>query len=129
VFFFNQDLARDFIYRVKQSAQLASKMRFAAAQWVGMLETGAWLRHGAHANAMANRLAAALRPVTQLKFIAEPEANGVFVEMPPAVVEALWARGWHFHRFIGEHGYRFMCSWATSPETIDRFAVDLRAVV
>jgi threonine aldolase len=129
VVFFNRDLAREFIYRVKQSAQLASKMRFAAAQWVGMLETGAWLQHGAHANAMAARLAAALRPVSQLKFIAEPEANGVFVEMPPALAEALWAHGWHFHRFIGEHGYRLMCSWATTPETVDRFAADLRALL
>jgi len=23
------------------------------------------------------------------------------------------ARGWHFYPFIGEHGYRLMCSWST----------------
>jgi len=129
VVFFNRELAREFDYRVKQSAQLASKMRFATAQWVGMLETGAWLKHAAHANAMAARLAAALRPLPQLKFIAEPEVNGVFVEMPRAVAESLGAQGWHFHRFIGEHGYRLMCSWATAPETVDRFAADLRTAL
>ena len=127
VVFFHPEPAVEFAYRIKQSAQLASKQRFAAAQWVGMLETGAWLRHAAHANAMAQRLAAALRPLPRLKFIAEPAANGVFVELPAAAAEALWARGWHFYRFIGDHGYRLMCSWATAPETVDRFAAELRA--
>jgi threonine aldolase len=64
-----------------------------------------------------------------LNLIAEPGANGVFVELPPAVVAKLRAHGWHFHRFIGEHGYRLMCSWATPPEAIDRFAADLRAAM
>lgn len=127
VVFFDRERAREFEYRVKQGAQLASKQRFAAAQWCAMLEDGAWLRHAAHANAMARRLADALRAVPGLKFIAEPEVNGVFLELPPAIAEALWARGWHFYKFIGEHGYRLMASWATPPETIDRFAAELRA--
>jgi len=129
VIFFNPELAREFDYRVKQAGQLASKMRFAAAQWVGLLESGAWLRHAGHANAMAQRLASALRPLPRVKFLVEPEANGVFVELPLPTVEKLWAQGWHFHRFIGEHGYRLMCSWATAPETVDRFATDLRAAL
>jgi threonine aldolase len=129
VVFFNKELARDFEYRVKQSAQLNSKQRFAAAQWIGSLETGAWLRHATHANTQAQRLAAGLRAFPQIRFIAEPEVNGVFVELPSAIAEALWARGWHFHRFIGDHGYRLMCSWATKPETVDRFLADVSAVL
>jgi threonine aldolase len=129
VVFFNRELAREFDYRVKQAAQLASKQRFASAQWVGMLETGAWLKHAAHANAMTQRLAAALRPLPQLKFITEPAVNGLFVELPAAAAEKMWARGWHFYRFIGEHGYRLMCSWATTPEIVDQFATELRAVL
>jgi len=127
VVFFNPEPAREFAYRVKQAGQLDSKMRFAAAQWCGMLEGGAWLRHAAHANTQALKLAAALRPLPGVRLIAEPGANGVFVELPDAVVTSLRARGWHFHRFIGEHGYRLMCSWATPPEAIDRFVADLRA--
>ena len=126
VVFFNRKFARDFQYHVKQGAQLASKQRFSAAQWAGMLETGAWLRHAAHANAMAQKLAAALRPLSPLKFVAEPEVNGVFVEMPAPLAEALWARGWHFYRFIGDNGYRLMCSWATTPESIDHFVAEVK---
>ncbi len=125
VVFFNRDLAREFEYRVKQAGQLASKMRFASAQWCGMLEGGAWLKHAAHANAVAQKLAAGLRGAGA-KLLAEPEVNGVFVELTPATVAALEARGWHFYRFIGEHGYRLMCSWATPAETVDRFVADLR---
>jgi len=129
VVFFNPDHARGFEFRVKQAGQLAAKQRFASAQWCAQLEGGAWLRHAGHANAMARRLATALRTFPHVKLIAEPEANGVFVELPRAAVEALWARGWHFHRFIGEHGYRLMCSWATAPADVDRLVNELRAVL
>ena len=61
VVFFDRALSAEFDYRCKQAGQLASKMRFMAAQWVGMLETGAWLRHAGHANAMAQRLEPGLR--------------------------------------------------------------------
>src|SRR5688500_8243347 len=59
--FFDKHLARHFAFRRKQSGQLASKMRFLAAPWVGVLRDGAWLRHAAHANAMAAKLEAGLR--------------------------------------------------------------------
>ncbi|HVU23144.1 MAG TPA: low specificity L-threonine aldolase [Opitutus sp.] len=127
VVFFNRELAREFEYRVKQSGQLASKMRFAAAQWVGALRDGAWLRHAAHANACARRLADGLRPLAALRLLFEPAVNGVFVEMPPAVFDALTARGWHFYKFIGEHGYRLMTSWATTEAEVDAFIADARA--
>jgi threonine aldolase len=45
VLFFDRSLATDFDYRCKQAGQLASKMRFLSAPWVGMLESGAWLRN------------------------------------------------------------------------------------
>ena len=129
IVFFNREHARDFDYRVKQSGQLASKMRFASAQWCGMLESGAWVRHAAHANAMAQKLAAALRAVPGVKLIGAPAVNSVFVELPPATYAALNTRGWHFYKFIGEHGYRLMCSWATPAAAIERFVADVKAAV
>jgi len=129
VVFFNRELARDFDYRVKQGGQLASKLRFAAAQWSAVLRDSAWLRHAAHANALARRLADALRPLPGLTLLADVEVNAVFVEMAPPVHAALTARGWQFYRFIGEHGYRLMCSWATTPETVDAFVADTKAVL
>jgi len=128
VVFFDPELAREFDYRVKQSGQLASKMRFAGAQWAAVLRDGAWLRHGAHANAMARKLAAGLRRLGYT-LLAPVDANGVFVEVLPAVARALARRGWYFHRFIGAHGYRFMCSWDTRDEDIAALLADANAAV
>jgi threonine aldolase len=129
VVFFNRDLAKEFEYRVKQGGQLASKMRFAAAQWNAMLSDGAWLRHAKHANAMAQKLAAGLRTIPTIRLAVEPQVNGVFVELAPAVFESLTAKGWFFYPFIGEHGYRLMCSWATTDAEVDMFLGDLNEVI
>src|SRR5581483_9032991 len=56
-------LAQDFLYVRKQSMQLASKMRFLAAQFDALLSDELWLRSAAHANAMAARLADAVNAV------------------------------------------------------------------
>jgi threonine aldolase len=126
VVFFNRELAREFEYRVKQAGQLASKMRFAGAQWAAVLRDGAWLRHAAHANRMAQHLAEGLVALGCPR-VAPTEANGVFVEMAPNQVAALEAKGWHFYRFVGEHGYRLMCSWATTEAEVAAFLADARA--
>jgi threonine aldolase len=124
VVFFDPQLAVEFDYRGKQGAQLASKMRFQTSQWVGVLESGAWQRHAAHANASAARLAALLHSQLGLSPLRPVEANAVFIELEPAVADAMATAGWHFHR-MGEAGYRLMCSWATRPEDLETFVRDL----
>jgi threonine aldolase len=126
VVFFNRDLAFEFDYRCKQAGQLASKMRFLAAPWVGMLKSGAWLRHAQHANAMAERLEQALRPVAEVRMLFPRQANSVFVQMPEPVVESLHSRGWWFYTFIGQGGCRLMCSWDTQETDVDAFIADLK---
>ncbi len=125
VVFFNHTLAREFDYRVKQSGQLASKMRFAAAQWSAVLADGSWLRHAAHANYQATHLSAGLASLGA-NLLAPTEANGVFVELAPAAYAALAARGWHFYKFVGDHGYRFMCSWDTNDDDVAAFLADAK---
>ena len=129
VVFFNKTLARDFAYRVKQSGQLASKQRFASAQWCAILESGAWLRHAAHANRQAQKLAAALRLLPGVTLLHEPAVNAVFAQLPPAAAAAMVAHGWHFYSFIGDHGYRLMCSWATTESDLTRFTTDLNSAL
>src|SRR6202795_3597253 len=84
ILFFNQKLAEDFDYRCKQAGQLASKMRFLAAPWVGMLETGAWLRNAAHGNACAQRLLRQIGSTPGLDIMFPVQANAVFVRMTDA---------------------------------------------
>jgi threonine aldolase len=123
VVIFDRALARRFDARLKQAGQLPSKGRFYAAPFIGMLQDGALLRHAAHANAMARRLAdqtpfAVRHPV---------EANGVFVEMDEEALKRLHASGWFAYRFL-DGSVRFMCSWATTPEAVDGVCESLRAI-
>jgi threonine aldolase len=130
VVFFNAELAREFDYRCKQGGQLASKMRFLSAPWTGMLRDGAWLRHAAHANAMAQRLEAALRDLPRVQVSYPVQSNGVFAKLPEEVVQVLHQRGWKFYTHVGGWDEsRLMCSWDTTPEDVDAFARDIRELV
>lgn len=120
---FDRDLARRFDARLKQAGQLPSKGRFYAAPFIGMLESGAFLRHAAHANAMARRLAEAM----PFKVRHAVEANGVFVEMDEASLARLHASGWFAYRFL-DGTVRFMCSWATTPEAVDSVVETLKTL-
>ena len=129
IVFFDRALADEFLRRRKQGGQLASKMRFLAAPWSAIMNDGVWLKHAAHANAMARRLAGAIENLPGVKLIAPVEANGVFVDLPVRVIEAVRAKGWRFYNFVGATGVRFMCAWDTPLEAVDRFAADIAQAV
>jgi len=118
VVFFNLELAEDFAYRCKQAGQLASKMRYLTAPWVGMLQDGHWLRHARRANAMATRLAEGIRELG-LEVLYPVQSNAVFVTLGEARIEKLRAAGWAFYQFIGTGGARFVCPWNTNEQSVD----------
>lgn len=119
----DKTLTRRFDARLKQSGQLPSKGRFYAAPFIGMLEDGAFVRHAAHANAMARRLAAAM----PFRVNHPVDANAVFVDMDEGRLQALQAAGWFVYRFL-DGSVRFMCSWATTEVAVDDLAAALRRI-
>jgi threonine aldolase len=125
VVFFNLDLAHEFEYRVKQAGQLASKMRFLAAPWVGLLKDQTWIRHARHANQMAELLERLIRDLPGARLMFPRQANAVFVQLPQPAIEALRACGWRFYTFIGEGGCRLMTAWDHTEEDVHRFASDI----
>ena len=129
VVFFNSELAQEFDYRCKQSGQLASKMRFLSAPWVGLLQDNAWLRHAGHANAMAQLLEKSLDNISEIKILFPRQANSVFVELPTDLIQGLWKRGWMFYNFIGKGGCRLMCAWDTTEQDVAEFVADLKALL
>ena len=126
VVFFDRALSEDFAWRCKQAGQLASKMGFLAAPWLGILEDESWQRHAGHANAMAQRLVMGLASVPGASLLFPVQANGVFVMLPQSVQDGLRVRGWCFYTFIGAGGARFMCAWNTRPESVNALLADLR---
>ncbi len=130
VVFFNRNDAAEFLYRMKQSGQLASKMRFLAAQWLGLLNNGTWLENARHSNAMAERLFSRLTQFPAVKLLFPREGNAVFAKIPEQTVSRLYELGWRFYTHVGPGaGARLMCSWDTTEEDVDRFAQDLQGAV
>ena len=130
VVFFDRAKADNFRRRCKQSGQLASKMRFLSAQWVGLLENGAWLRHATHANTVAGYLEEKLHTVPGVKVAFPRQANAVFALLPTVAAEAVAARGWRFYNDVGPGGAaRLMCSWDSTEADVDAFVSDLRVAL
>jgi len=129
IIFFNRELANEFAYRCKQAGQLASKMRFLTAPWLGVLKDSIWLKHAKHANAMAQRLASGLREIPGVAVLYPTEVNAVFASLPEVCHRRLAERGWHYYTFIGRGGARFMCSWATTDADVNALLGDIRSAI
>jgi threonine aldolase len=122
----NPALAQDFLYVRKQSMQLASKMRFLAAQFDALLSDELWRRCAEHANTMAARLAEVVSDVPGVRITRPVQANAVFAILPHAVIPSL-QREYPFYVWDEAAGeVRWMCSWDTAEEDVDGFAAAVR---
>ncbi|MBY0291470.1 MAG: low specificity L-threonine aldolase [Mycobacteriaceae bacterium] len=118
------DRATGLIYLRKLTMQLSSKMRFASAQLLALFDDDLGVRSAAHANAMAQRLRTALEAdgtLGELAFTQDTQANAVFATVPNNVADRIRkrARFYDWDRARGE--VRWMTSWDTTPEDVDRF--------
>jgi threonine aldolase len=111
------------VFTRKQGMQLASKMRFVAAQFEALLRDDLWLANAAHANAMARLLAARLRDLDDVVQLAYPvEANAVFPVLPRHAIEPLQGVR-RFYMWDAERDVaRWMTAWDTTAEDVHTFA-------
>ncbi len=118
----NPDAVTGVHYLRKTSMQLASKMRFFSAQLLALLDSDLWLRSASHANAMAQRLEAAVRAVPGVQVTQPVQANAVFAVLPSDVTQRLQKR-FRFYTWDNHTGeVRWMCSFDTTEDDIDTFA-------
>ena len=122
VVFFNPALGADFLYLRKQGMQLASKMRFIAAQFEALLTNDLWRKSAEHANRMAKVLEAEVRKIPQVRVVWRVEANGVFAQIPRQAIATIKER-YFFYPWIEDEGIvRWMCSFDTTEEDVREFA-------
>jgi threonine aldolase len=117
----------EFKFIRKQGLQLASKMRYIAAQFDALLSNDLYLRNAQNANAMALRLADAVKDVAPLAY--PTQVNAVFAVVPKRAVPALLQHSFFYEwtEHDDEHIVaRWMCSWDTTEEDVDRFAAAVR---
>jgi threonine aldolase len=133
VVFCDPALADGFEYVRKQSLQLASKMRFVAAQFDALLRDDLWRRNADHANAMAGRLAHAVKEIPGVRITELVESNAVFAVLPVAARERLlaaWSGELPFHVWNAETGeVRWMTAWDTTENDVDEFAAAIADAV
>jgi threonine aldolase len=130
VVFLNPELGDGFEYLRKQSLQLASKMRFLAAQLDALLTDELWLRCAAQANAMAALLAERVGGVPAVTVTRSVQTNAVFARMPSREAIVALQREYDFYVWDERADeVRWMCSWDTTEEDVERFASALAAVV
>ncbi len=127
VVFFNTALAEDFEYRVKQAGQLASKMRFISAQWLGLLENDVWLKNAKNANEMATYFSQAVENIDDVHLMFPVDANEVFIKLSAHMEVELKKRGWIFHAFIGGSN-RFVFSWDSTKKRVDELIKDITEI-
>ena len=114
-------LAEGFKYIRKQSAQLASKMRYSAAQFVALLEDGLWLRNAAHANEMAALLASEAAKIGGVRITQPTQANEVFAILPHDTIAPLQAEFDFYMWDATADEVRWVTSWDTTEEDVAGF--------
>jgi threonine aldolase len=121
VVFLNPELAEGFPYLRKQSLQLASKMRFLAAQLEALLRNDLWLRNAGHANAMAARLQEGISRIPGVHITRPVQANVLFARLPQPAISTLLEQ---FDFYVWDEQLdevRWMCSWDTTEEDVEEF--------
>jgi threonine aldolase len=127
VVYLRPGLGADFPYWQKHGMQLASKMRFVSAQFLGLLANDLWIENGRRANAMARQLLQAVGALPQVEIIHPVQANAVFARIPVHLVEPL-QKATFFWPWDERKGLvRWMCAFDTRPEDIERFVATLKS--
>lgn len=125
VVFFDEALAAEMPYRRKRAGQMPSKGRFNAAQLLALVQSGAWLRNAAAANAGAQALATA----AGARLTHPVESDEVFVNIGDAGYQ-LRAQGFSFYDWgdAGSGEARFVVSWDQPPADIAALSAALAAL-
>ena len=129
VVYLRPELAATAAFTRKQAGQLPSKARFISAQLLALLEDDRWIHYAAHANEMARLLADRVRRIPAVEIVHEPEANALFVRLPPDLIRPLqrWSFFWDWDEATSM--VRWMTSFVTSAEDIERFATGIEVLV
>lgn len=123
---FRAELSENLKYYRKQSAQLASKMRYLSAQFIPYFENELWLSNARAANGKACELATILKQYPEIQFTQAIESNQLFFTMPRKAINKLMEE-YYFYMWNEERNEaRLVTSWDTTDEDIKRFDASLK---
>jgi threonine aldolase len=113
----------------KQAMQLASKMRYIAAQFDALLDGDLWLHNARHANAMTSALLERVSRIDGVRITRPVRCNVIFASMERTAIE----RAQHDYPFLVWDErlpeVRWMTHWATTTQDVDLFADALQRAI
>ena len=115
---FRPEITANLPFYRKQSAQLASKLRYLSAQFIPYLTDDLWLENARKANAAALRLAEALRRYPAIRFTQKVETNQLFFTLPTEALRKLQERYFFYMWDEDANEARLVTSWDTTDEDI-----------
>ena len=119
VIIFNPALKKEACFVRKQSAQLASKLRYLSCQFTAYLTDDLWLKNASHANRMAQLLYAGLKELPGVRFMQKVESNQLFLTMPRPVIDNLLKDYFFYFWNEEENEIRFVTSFDTTEQDIE----------
>ncbi len=121
VIIFNKDLQHDARFIRKQSAQLASKMRYLSCQFTAYLTDDLWLKNATHANEMADKLYQALKDEPEISFTQRAESNQLFLTMPRPIIDRMLESYFFYFWNESNNEIRLVTSFDTTEEDVNQF--------
>lgn len=124
---FNPALKGKAYFVRKQSAQLASKLRFLSCQFTAYLTDDLWRKNAEHANAMARRLYEELRAVPGVHFTQRMESNQLFLTLPRPVIDRLHQKYFFYFWNESANEIRLVTSFDTTEEDVAELVAEVRS--
>lgn len=121
VLVFDQEISKAVPFMRKQAGQLASKMRYIAAQVEAILTDNLWLDNADHANQSAKLLAQQLRAHPKVSITQVVQTNAVFATMPRETIERLLEQTFFYVWDEAKDEVRLMCSYDTTGGEVHEF--------
>ena len=125
---FSPDIAENLMYFRKQSAQLASKLRYLSAQFIPYLENNLWLENAMKANLAATKLADIMKQYPQICFTQKIESNALFFTIPAEALRKLQEEYFFYMWNEEQNEARLVTSWDTTGEDIAGFEESLKII-
>lgn len=125
---FHPEITENLQYYRKQSAQLASKLRYLSCQFIPYLENNLWQENARKANRMALKLVDVLKQYPQIKFTQKIESNQIFFTIPAGQRKKLQEKYFFYMWNEGADEARLVTSWDTSDEDIAAIEQTLKEI-
>jgi threonine aldolase len=125
---FHPEISKNLSYFRKQSAQLASKMRYLSAQFIPYLENDLWLANARSANQKATRLVDIFTSYPEIRLTQKPESNQLFFTMPADAAKKMSEKYFFYYWNEAINEVRLVTSWDTTDEDINCLAETLEVI-